>query len=264
MRRWAVILVSPKEEGNVGAAARVMKNFGLGTLRVVAPRCEINSHDARRFSSGAADLLRRAEVHPTLDDALADRELSIGLTGVGGKHHRMDCVGLLPRDLLKGRNELRRCALVFGPEDKGLSGPEMELPDFLWSLPTNPGFPSLNLAQAIAVSLAAVAEVERELGLAELGLGIAPSASTLNPLAGSPDPDDRPATNREVHELMRRFDALLRETGWPEGRGLTASLTKIRNVLSRAVLTRREANLLHGVARNALHRILGRRDGGGP
>lgn len=263
MRRWLVVLVSPKEAGNVGAAARVIRNFGAGGLRVVAPRCEVAGHDARRFSSGAADVLRRAEVYPSLGEALSDREVSIALTGVGGRHHRMDCVGLMPRALLEGRDHLRRGALIYGPEDTGLTGQDMEVPDLLWSLPTNPAFPSLNLAQAIAVSLAAVAEVERERGLAELGLGIAPSASTLNPLADSPDPDDQPATNRELQELMGRFEALLRETGWPEGKGLSTSVGKIRNVLTRAVLTRREANLLHGVTRNALHRVLGRKGGKG-
>lgn len=262
MRRWIIVLVSPQESGNVGSAARVLKNFGAGGLRVVAPRCEVASHDARRFSSGAAEVLRRAQVYETLPEALADRELSIGLTGVGGRHHRMDCVGLLPTDLLRGREEVRAGALVFGPEDTGMMGHHMECMDFLWSLPTNADFPSLNLAQAIAVTLAAVAETERQLGMTELGRGIAPSAKTLNPLAGSPDPGDRPASNEEIHHLMGRFEALLLETGWGEGRRLTGSMGKIRNVFARAALTQREASLFHGIARNAHDRITGKHSGG--
>ncbi|MCC5875993.1 MAG: hypothetical protein JJU11_07215 [Candidatus Sumerlaeia bacterium] len=258
MRRWIIVLISPQESGNVGSAARVLKNFGAGGLRVVAPRCEVASHDARRFSSGAAEVLRRAKVFETLPEALADRELSIGLTGVGGRHHRMDCVGLLPTDLLRDRNEVRSGALVFGPEDTGMMGHHMECMDFLWSLPTNPDFPSLNLAQAIAVSLAAVAESERLLGLTDLGRGIAPSTKTLNPLAGSPDPGDRLANNKEVHELMGRFEALLRVTGWEEGRRLTGSMGKIRNIFARAAMTQREASLFHGIARNAYDRIIGK------
>lgn len=258
MRRWLIVLITPQESGNVGSAARVLKNFGAGGLRVVAPRCDVANREARRFSSGAAEILRRAEVYDTLPEALADREFSIGLTGVGGKHHRHDCVGLLPTELLRNREEIRKGALVFGPEDTGMTGTHMECLDFLWSLPTNPAFPSLNLAQAIAVSLAAVAETERQLGMTDLGLGIAPSKATLNPLAGSPDPGDRPATNEEIHHLMGRFNALMREVGWEEGRRLTGSMGKVRNVFSRASLTQREAALFHGIVRNALGRITGK------
>jgi tRNA/rRNA methyltransferase len=264
MRRWLVVLISPQESGNVGSAARVLKNFGAGGLRLVAPRCIHDGNEARRFSSGAADVLRRAQVFDTLPQALADRELTIGLSGVAGKHHRLDCVGLLPTRLLEGRDAMRAGALVFGPEDTGMAGTDMECLQYLWSLPTNPAFPSLNLAQALAVALAAVAESERQLGLSDLGIGIAPSPATLNPLADSPDPGDRPANHQELHTLMVRFETLLRLTGWDGRRRLIGSLGKIRNLFTRATITQREANLFHGIVRNANDRIVGRHAPGKP
>lgn len=261
MRRWLVVLVSPKESGNVGAAARVLKNFGAGGLRVVEPRCEILCSDSRGFASGASEILRAAEVFPTLREALADRELSVGLTGVGGRHHRMDCVGLLPTALLEGREAMTRGALVFGREECGLFAEELESCDFLWSLPTQPDFPSLNLAQAIGISLAAVAEVERQQGLARLGRGLMPSDRALGPLAGARAEADQPATNAEYELLGERLSHLMRVTGWSDDRRVRDSVGRLRNVLTRGSATHREVNLLLGCFKHFAGAI--RRAGGG-
>jgi tRNA/rRNA methyltransferase len=255
MKRWTIILVSPKEPGNVGGAARVLRNFGGGGLRVVDPRCEVNGPDARRFSSGAADLLRSAPQFPTLREAVADFELAIGLTGVSGRHHRLDCVGLLPSAILAGKDHLARCALVFGREERGMETEEMEACTHLWSLPTNPDFPSLNLAQAIGVTLSAVAEVERQLGLTDLGRGVAPSSRSVGPLAGGHEPGDQPATVHELDLLAENFRSLMQRTGWDEGRRLLSSLGKLRHVLARASATQREVNLFHGICRQALNAL---------
>lgn len=252
MRRWLIILIEPRESGNIGAAARVLKNFGAGGLRVVAPRCEVLCGKSRAWASGAAEVLRSAEVFPTLGEALADRELSIGLTGVGGKHHRMDCIGLHPDKLIEGKNHYERCALVFGREERGMESHEMEACDFLWSLPTHPKFPSLNLAQAVAVSLAGLAEAERQLGLGELGLGAMPSRRSLNVLAGSPAPGDCPATNDDLERLARHAERLMQRTGWEEGRRTQDCLSMLRNLLVRGGVTRKEVNLLHGICRQAI------------
>lgn len=235
----------------MGAAARVLKNFGASGLRIVAPRCEVHCSESRAFASGAAELLRRAEVFDTLDEALADRELSIGLTGVGGKHHRMDCVGLLPGPLLEGADHLTKCAVVYGREERGMESTELETCDYLWSLPTQQAFPSLNLAQAIGISLAAVAEAERQRGLAGLGTGVMPTARSLMPLAGSPAAEDQPATNHDVTLLMRRLRGLMLRTGWTDDRRLADSVRVVRNLFVRGRITRKEVNLIHGLARQS-------------
>lgn len=253
MRRWTVVLVSPKEGGNVGAAARAIRNFGGGGLRVVDPRCEVNGGEARRFSSGAADLLRTAPVYTNLSDALEGMELSIGLTGYSGRHHRLDCVGLLPTRMLESRNHLRQCALVFGREERGMEGDELDLCDFLWSLPTNPDFPSLNLAQAIGVALSAVAEAERQLGIAgPVGIGIAPTEKSLNPLASLDREDHAPATTQDMILLGERIDTLMRETGWEDDTRVRSTVALVRNALVRGNATQRDVKALHGIFKHAL------------
>lgn len=261
MRRWVIVLIAPKEPGNIGAAARVLKNFGAGGLRVVAPRCEVNGEDARRFSSGAAEILRSAPVFPTLAEAIADRELTIGLSGVCGKHHRVDCTGLVPQAVVERYPLTAKGALIFGREDAGMEGEEMDLCHFLWSLPTNPAFPSLNLAQAIGITLAGVAEAERILAGREYGQGIAPSPRALNPLAGRADEQDDLATSEQLHALLDHFRRLMARTGWVEEARVTLSLGRLRNLFARAGMTLRDANLLHGVCHQALVH-LNRQEGG--
>lgn len=251
LKRWTLILVAPQEAWNVGGAARVLRNFGGVRLRVVAPRCEVNGSDARRFSSGAADILRAAEHFDSLEAALHDVELSIALTGVPGRHHRIDCGGLVPSALVEGREEMQHGALVFGREERGLLGEELELCDFLWSLPTNPDFPSLNLVQAIGIALAGLAEAERALPQGSL----APSAKALNPLAGSPAPEDAPATNGELIHLGRSLLGLMTRTGWDEGRRTANTLAKLRNLFVRGRITRREVNLLHGLCKHTVYTL---------
>ena len=250
MRRWTIVLISPQESGNVGAAARVLKNFGAGALRINAPRCEVICAESRRFASGATELLRRACIYNTLAEALADQQLSIGLTGVGGRHHRMDCVGLVPSALVDTRDHLERCALVFGREELGMTSEDMESCDFLWSLPTNPAFPSLNLAQSIGVALAGVGEAERQRGLAELGHGVMPTARSLNPMAGIVnDAADHPATNHDMELLAKHLAELMHRVGWREHRRVAESLTTLRNLFARGNITRREVALLHGICK---------------
>lgn len=236
----------------MGGVARVLRNFGASGMRVVAPRCEVNGPDSRRLSAGAAEVLRNATIHETLREALADVQLSIALTGISGRHHRLDCNRLVPEVMLRGKEGHRRCALVFGREERGMESEELEMCDFRWSLPTNPDFPSLNLAQAAGVALSGVAEAERILGLSEVGLGIAPSERSLGPLTGSAIEDDTLPENEEVRLLEDHFRRLMLRTGWHDGRRLVGSLSKIRNVLLRANATRREINLFHGICHQAL------------
>jgi len=254
LRPWIVVLVSPKEPGNVGGVARVVKNLGAGGLRVVAPRCEVNGPDSRRFSSGAAELLRAAPVFETLAEAIADRELVIGLTGVNGRHHRVDCVELVPQSLLRQRGAVARGALVFGREESGMEGAELELCHFLWSLPTSPDFPSLNLVQAVGIALAGMADAHRRVECTEDGLGLAPSRRALNPLAGG-DGDDAPATHEEILGLENHLRELMAATGWSADRRADNAVARLRNLLARGGATRNEVSILRGVCRRAIRQI---------
>ena len=148
----AVILVRPQLAENIGATARAMANGGLFHLRLVAPRDGWPQDRAWRMASGADRILEAAELHDTVDSAVADL-------------HRVFATCPRPRYVIKpvltaraAAAELReaclgglRCGLLFGPERAGLDREDLARADSLVRYPLNPAFASLNLAQAVMV-----------------------------------------------------------------------------------------------------------------
>ena len=147
-----VILVRPQLAENIGAVARAMANGGLFHLRLVAPRDGWPQDRARRTASGAGRILDAATVFPDLASAVADL-------------HRVFATCPRPRHIVKpvltargGAAELRaigdrglRAGLLFGPERAGLDNEDIARADSLIRYPLNPGFMSLNLAQAVMI-----------------------------------------------------------------------------------------------------------------
>ncbi len=149
MKPPVVILVGPQHPGNVGAVARGAANFGVTDLRVVAPSCDIRSNEALSRAVHAKDLLVRAPIFATLDEALVGTSLVIGTTARSA---------LAPNHFLRKPSDIRdvmeslrdwdgQLAWVFGREDAGLTQNEVERCDQLVTIPTA-DYNSLNLAHA--------------------------------------------------------------------------------------------------------------------
>ncbi len=145
-----VVLTRTSHPGNIGAAARAMKNMGLSDLALVSPGNYPNAEATAR-ASGADDLLMRAEVYTGLDDAIADCRLVLGASA----RERS-----LPWPMTDARQGAVRAlqetghgkvAIVFGNEQSGLSNEELDRCQALLHIPANPAYSSLNLAQAVQV-----------------------------------------------------------------------------------------------------------------
>ena len=147
-----IILVEPQLGENIGAAARVMANFGLGRLRLVKPRDGWPNIQARRAASGADRVLEEAELYDTLDAAIADCTLVLATTARAHDQAKpvispeAAATFLAPR-VAAGES----VAVMFGRERYGLENDEVALADRIVTFPVNPAFASLNLAQAVAV-----------------------------------------------------------------------------------------------------------------
>ena len=147
-----VILVKPEHDGNIGAVARSMLNFGINDLRVVG-RDGIWSEEARRRAKNAQTVLDGAKVVDTFEESVADCSLVVGTSGKreeGEKTARRHF--LLPKELpnrLSGTEG--RVAIVFGPEGKGLLNEQLEMCDLLITIPTWEGYPILNLSHAVSI-----------------------------------------------------------------------------------------------------------------
>ncbi len=149
-----IVLVRPHYPGNLGAAARVMRNFGLTDLVLVDPVCSTHDLEARRLATHGLAVLDAARVVPDLGTALADCVFTLATSALKGGVVREGVVGT-PKEqfpILLDAAEIGPVALVFGPEPHGLDTAEVSRCHGLVHIPVDPAFPALNLAQAIAIS----------------------------------------------------------------------------------------------------------------
>ncbi|MDZ4691872.1 RNA methyltransferase [Terricaulis sp.] len=155
----AVCLVRPQMGENIGAVARVMLNFGLTSLRLVAPRDRWPNPKAEVVAVGADHVLKQAKVEWKLEDALADATLVLAATA---RPRGMEKPVWGPREaaekIRSAINAGERPVVMFGPEAHGMESDEIAKADAILTLPVNPGFASLNLANAVAVFAYANAE----------------------------------------------------------------------------------------------------------
>jgi len=226
-----IVLVRTHNPGNLGAAARAAKNFGA-KISLLGPRTDPLHPDAISFASGAEDLLGKVDILPAWGDLLDRTDLLVAMTSLRGRATR----GLPPPTTFKEiSSSLRRgkhATLVFGPERGGLTTEELKACDARLRIETAEDFPTLNLAQSVAISLALLyplspfKEPRRSRGMAA--------------------PDDPLATARDVRRLLTSFKEVLSSAGYP-GRGHSREvLHEVDSFVRRGKPTSREVTLLLG------------------
>jgi tRNA/rRNA methyltransferase len=231
LSRARVVLVRPQTAANIGAAARVMRNFGLSELVLVAPEAEVADPRGRLLATHAEDILDRARVVPDLDAAAGDCLLVVGTSARGGGLFRRQSVGppeeIMPR--LLPALAAGPVALVFGPESCGLSNAEVTRCHYLIHIPTDAAHPALNLAQAVAICLYEL----RRAWLAQT----------------PPPPPERPADFAAQEQMFVRLRTALEEIHFLYGPKANSLMHALRHLLGRAQPTEMEVKLLLGLAR---------------
>jgi tRNA/rRNA methyltransferase len=147
-----VILVRPRGSGNIGSVARAMKNVGAGELAIVG-KARTRSFWARAMAVHGREILADAKSYETLREAIADSTLVVGTTCRAGlyRSHSQPPKEVAPTVVAAlGKGKV---ALIFGPEDHGLSNKDLEHCQLLVTIPTHPDYPSLNVAQAAVICL---------------------------------------------------------------------------------------------------------------
>jgi tRNA/rRNA methyltransferase len=226
--KFAFVLFSPKSSGNVGAAARALKNMGFADLRLVAPR-DYDPRAAAAMAVHADDVLERARIFPDLIAALDDRTLTVGTTCRIGPYRSETRALRDAAPALIGESAVNRVAVVFGPEDCGLTNLEIAQCQRLITIPTAPDYPSLNLAQAVIVT---AYELMLAAGAARIPMEAGEFAS-----AGAVD-----AMHRRMAEALVAIGFLPEDN--PEHLMLT-----LRAMLGRSGIRPRELDILNGIAR---------------
>jgi len=228
------VLVEPRVGGNVGAAARALKNLGFERLVVVAPRCDPRGDDARRMAKDASDVLDRVTEFADLDSALEGARAVIGTSGRRGKqrrpHWRLDRLAPeMARMACSGE-----IAVVFGRETRGLTVEELDRCTHLVHFPAADAYPSFNLAQSVLL-------VAYELFLA------LPEAAS-----GEPSALDPPADHATREAMYAHLRAALEAIGFLHPDTVEPMMRRIRRMLGRVELTMGEARIVRGIARQTL------------
>jgi len=222
------VLVRPEEAGNVGAAARVLKNFGLGHLVLVAPRLARRA-EAVKWARGAEDVLEGADLVDDLAAALTSCVRAFATTRrrgrlrgsfMGARDAAAETAGLA--------RSARPVAWVFGPESRGLTTGEVALCSTRVTIPTAPAQPSLNLAQAVAVCAYETWLAARE----------DPPATPRR---------EAPLTDREA--LYRHLREALLSVGFLQTHTAASRMAVLRRLLERAAPSPAEVRFLRGLAR---------------
>lgn len=224
-----IVLVRPQLGQNIGKAARAMLNFGLTELRLVAPRDGWPNPDAGPSASGADVVLERARLFKTTHDALADCSTVFAST-VRRRELAMPVID--PRQMAAQiAASPERTAILFGPERSGLATEDVALAQAIVTVPINPDFGSLNLAQAVILL---AYEWSKHSALAQ------PPAKQCEPLA----------PHGEIDGLIGQLDAALVAKGYfhPPSRTRTTRNT-IRTIFTKTGWSSREVKAIRGIIR---------------
>ena len=225
-----VVLSHTSHPGNIGAAARAMKTMGLADLRLVNPK-HFPDPQAEAMASGALDVLERARVCASLDEALAGTVLAAAASARGRELRPEALDARAAAQRLAAEAAHAPVALVFGPEQAGLTSEELGRCQLLVRIPVSPEYPSLNLAAAVQV-------LAYELRMAALG---APEP---------PGPEFPPATLDELERFYEHLEQTLLATGFLDPEHPKRLMPRLRRLFSRARLEKEEVNILRGVLRS--------------
>lgn len=234
MDKWkdsvSIVLVEPTESGNIGSTARAMKNMGFRRLVLINPP-EL-SDQAKSFAHNSMEILEEASVLGTLDEAIADKSLIIGVSRRTGKRRGQWLSLAEAAEKAMQYAENNKVALLFGREKKGLSNEETARCHYMVTIPSVPEQPSLNLSHAVAV-------VAYEFHKAHIERG-----------AEHPEPKPALAHDRELRKLYERlYDILvsLGYTRWGDREMGLNIVGAIKSFLDRAELNERDVRILNGV-----------------
>ncbi len=227
-----IVLVNTSHPGNIGGAARAMKNMGLSRLYLVAPK-EYPADKAVWRAASAVDVLDGAVVVETLDEAIAECGLVVGTSA---RERRIPWPLLTPRECGErcwAELEQHEVAIVFGREDRGLTNEELHKCNYHVHIPANPAYSSLNLAAAVQVLA-----YEMRMAFLTAEKGAAPHFD---------DWDMPPAKQQALEMYYQHLQQTLEELGFLEADNPRQTMTRLRRLYNRTRLDEMELSILRGV-----------------
>jgi tRNA (cytidine32/uridine32-2'-O)-methyltransferase len=232
---FKIVLVETTNPGNIGAAARAMKNMQLSQLSLVSPKI-FPSADATARASGADDILAAAQVCDSLEEAIADCEIVLGASArdrtISWPHLTVrECGEKFVPEVMKGT----KVAIVFGRESSGLKNHELDLCQYLLRIPCNPDYSSLNLAaavQVVAYELFVASDFQHSSSIGDRG---------ADPLA----------TTAQMELFYEHLHQTMADIGFLHADKSNSIMRRLRRLFNRAHVDSKELDILRGILRFA-------------
>jgi len=232
LSRLTIILVRPKYPGNIGAAARVAWNMGIENLIIVGDQLPERESMARMATHKAAHLIDNLQRYTTLAEALAPYSIIVGTTARRGRQRLIE---KSPREMVKTilpQLSSNRIALIFGPEDSGLTNEDLKYCHLLSAIPTA-DFSSLNLAQAVAIHCY---EIYYSIIHSQKNMPAAP----------------RLASSFELESMYSSLEELLTRVDFMGEKSHTYWMKNIRQFLAQTQLSSKNANIMRRICKKFL------------
>lgn len=232
-----VILVETMGPANIGSVARSIAAFGLPSFRLVTPKCQ-QDESTLMWACYGKRVLENVEVFDSLEDALSDTKLAVGLSRRDGKwRHRHTTLSQAVTEVIPSYDLSGKVAFVFGNEESGLSREHLAACQLTAEIPVIADDGSLNLAHAVTVTLYEL-------------LGRSQTIENV------PNVHEMPATEDKLLHLMDRGQKLLELAGYPRHHStLEKEMTKLKDIAVRSQLEQWEVRLLLGVIKQIRYRI---------
>ena len=228
-----VVLVEPENEGNIGAVARLMKNFGFSELFLVKPRVKPGV-ETMTYACHAREIVTEAVVVDDLHKALEGVDYAVGTTSITAKKSgNLLRTAITLEELAKSIHPVKgKVALLFGRESRGLSNMELEKCGLVVTIPSNPAYRTLNIASASALVFYEIwkAKTEHKRGYAD------------------------EANFQYRARLVNLFDEILEKNRLPTHKRRLAGKA-FKNIIARAFISNREATLIIGALRQTLQKL---------
>ena len=224
-----VVLVGTTHPGNIGAAARAIKNMGIFNLALVKPK-EFPSDIAIYRSKAAKDILENAEIYESLEDAIAGCELVVGTSA---RARSVPWPVFNPRDAAEEMRKISKqgnVAIVFGREDRGLTNDELGLCNFHVHIPSDPKYSSLNLSQAVQI-------LAYEIRL----------AYSRDEVISEVKWDVDLANNEQTERLIDHMEELMQDVEFYDVENPRKLLLRVRRFFKRSEIDVMEANIFRGL-----------------
>tara|TARA_B100000900_G_scaffold362811_1_gene336374 strand:- start:85 stop:828 length:744 start_codon:yes stop_codon:yes gene_type:complete len=224
-----IILVEPNGPLNVGSVARLCSNFDVDELRIVSPRCDIFSLEAKKMALKGQKFLFDCKIFDNLENAISDCDLV--LASCGRIDVSKDSFFESSEDVFswtKSFKKINTLAIIFGREDSGLTNNELLLANKTFNIPTSKKNPSLNLSHSVSIALYELNKSSKKILNQEL--------EVFNL-----------ASSRQIHDSFVQIEELLLEVGYLFKHTSRAKIGKFKNYIFRANTSMQEINVLRGI-----------------